>query len=54
MASFYWRAGACRSDEIYCTKGRYSMKGFLDYQPGDTILHHMNPLAKLIMAVAII
>ena len=29
------------------------MKGFLDYQPGDTILHHMNPLAKLIMAVAI-
>ena len=29
------------------------MKGFLYYQPGDTILHHMNPLAKLIMAVAI-
>lgn len=29
------------------------MKGFLDYAPGDTFLHRLNPLSKLLLSVMI-
>ena len=29
------------------------MKGFLDYAPGDTFFHHLNPLTKLLISLLI-